>query len=241
MMDTYQPAPSIQAGDRQRESDAKVSAYRQLTDAALRFHQAQDAERLLPLTVEGLRTVFGPTVGVVVSRIDGQERHYPFGGKAIEAIPSNHLQLLVQKSMSSLNAILDGQGPTRVLAVPLLAGPRVHGCLVVLVGDAERRLGTAAIDLVGLMGRHLGIALDNAVHTQELKSLSTADNADLQGGFSLCESKRQFERKLIKSRLREAHGNIALAARTLDMDRGQLSRLLKKYAVDKKQYKSHSA
>ncbi len=239
-MDTFQPSSGIQTADRSREVEAKTSAYRQLTDAALRFHQAQDAERLLPLTVEGLRAVFGPTVGVVVSRVDGQDRHYPFGGKVIETIPSAHIQLLTQKSMSSLNAILDGQGQTRVLAVPLLAGPRVHGCLVVLIGDAERRFGTAAIDLVGLMGRHLGIALDNALHAEELKSLQAADNAELQGGFSLCDSKRSFERKLIRARLRESHGNIALAARSLDMDRGQLSRLLKKYAVDKKQYKSQS-
>jgi ActR/RegA family two-component response regulator len=39
----------------------------------------------------------------------------------------------------------------------------------------------------------------------------------------------------------ECHGNIAAAARTLKMDRGQLSRLLKKHRVDKTVFRSAEA
>ncbi|MSR75162.1 MAG: hypothetical protein EXS14_06820 [Planctomycetes bacterium] len=238
-MDTFQATQGLSQPERLRELDARSGAYRQLVDASLKLHQVQESERLLPMAVECIRGVFGHVSGVIVTKQDGVERHYPFGGKGVEAVAPAHVQLLTQKSMSSLNAILDGQGATRVLAVPLAMGARVHGSLLLVLGDLEHRFGSPAIDMVGLVGRHLGIALDNAAHFHELKTMGAVEGEDvIPGTLSLCESKRNYERRLIRARLRESHGNIALAARSLNMDRGQLSRLLKKYAVDKRQYKA---
>lgn len=238
-MEAFHATQSLIQPERLREPDARSGAYRQLVDATLKLHQVQEAERLLPMAVECIRSVFGHVAGVIITREDGADRQYPFGGKGVEAIAPAHLQLLTQKSMTSLNAILDSQGATRALAVPLAMGARVHGSLLLLLGDLERRYGSAAIDMVGLVGRHLGIALDNASHFHELKTMGDVDGEEsLHGTLSLCESKCNYERRLIRARLREARGNIALAARSLNMDRGQLSRLLKKYAVDKRQYKA---
>jgi transcriptional regulator with GAF, ATPase, and Fis domain len=90
-----------------------------------------------------------------------------------------------------------------------------------------------------MLGRHVGVALDNAIHARDL-SMVTGEEA-IPAGLSLRDSKRLYERRLIRARLREAHGNIASAARSLDMDRGQLSRLLKKHGVDKSGFRSAGA
>jgi transcriptional regulator with GAF, ATPase, and Fis domain len=63
-------------------------------------------------------------------------------------------------------------------------------------------------------------------------------NGDLLAGdLSLREARRTFEGRLVASRLAVSRGNIAAAARSLDMDRGQLSRLLKRHGVDKQSYR----
>lgn len=60
------------------------------------------------------------------------------------------------------------------------------------------------------------------------------------GDDSLVHAKRSFERELIASRLSECGGNIAAAARSLNMDRGQLSRLVKRHEINKKSFKRSS-
>ena len=57
----------------------------------------------------------------------------------------------------------------------------------------------------------------------------------------LSTAKRAFERWLIRVRLAENNGNIAAAARSLSMDRGQLSRLVKRHDIDKNNYKNSQA
>jgi len=57
------------------------------------------------------------------------------------------------------------------------------------------------------------------------------------GSVSLSAAKRAFERWLIQVRLKESRGNIAAAARHLHMDRGQLSRLVKRHDIDKRGFK----
>jgi transcriptional regulator with GAF, ATPase, and Fis domain len=68
-----------------------------------------------------------------------------------------------------------------------------------------------------------------------VRSRSSADADGAIGGkASLALAKRAFERWLVRSRLEEFRGNIAAAARSLNMDRGQLSRLVKRYEIDRK-------
>jgi hypothetical protein len=59
------------------------------------------------------------------------------------------------------------------------------------------------------------------------------DGGAPSGITSLHDAKLAFERRVLEARLRECRGNVAAAARSLDMDRGQLSRLIKKHHLDR--------
>jgi transcriptional regulator with GAF, ATPase, and Fis domain len=119
----------------------------------------------------------------------------------------------------------------RVLIVPISSGLVIHGTLLVSVPQLEHRFGPAYVDLVGLMGRHLGLALDNGRRLADLGGEVETEDSLPPDGVSLRDAKSSFERRLIKSRYLGASGNIAAAARSLGMDRGQLSRLLKRYGL----------
>ena len=54
----------------------------------------------------------------------------------------------------------------------------------------------------------------------------------------LHDAKLAFERRLLQLRLAEARGNVAAAARALDMDRGQLSRLMRKHSLDRAAFRA---
>ena len=51
--------------------------------------------------------------------------------------------------------------------------------------------------------------------------------------MSLHDAKLAFEHRLLQLRLYDARGNVAAAARSLGMDRGQLSRLMRKHNLDR--------
>ena len=85
-----------------------------------------------------------------------------------------------------------------------------------------------------------GSAWRFAVDWQNLKTAPSqrpTPEIDQAQDAPLAHAKRLFEAWLIRSRLEEAKGNIAAAARTLDMDRGQLSRLVKKHGIDRRDYR----
>ena len=57
----------------------------------------------------------------------------------------------------------------------------------------------------------------------------------------LHDAKLGFERRLLQVRLAAAKGNVAAAARALDMDRGQLSRLMRKHRLDRSEFRGSEA
>jgi hypothetical protein len=227
------------APERAREgAESKALFTRQVLEASLRFHALVEPERLVPVVSEALRQLLGPSIGLLVLRTEAQEMRHPIGGREAENLPYQQVSQSVNKAVEAGQPVVDGQGLHRSVAVPLTAGSRSVGALYVQVADLERRFGTAYLDGLTLLAKHLGVAFDNASHVKDLASVSGGGGEDpIPPGLSLSDSKKAFERKLIRSRLREARGNIAAAARSLDMDRGQLSRLLKKHGIDKTQYR----
>jgi len=217
----------------------KVHPYRLAVEGALRLHNLADPDRLLAQVAEVLRSVIGRCQGVVVVRQDGKDTSHPFGGLEAEGARSHQVAVAIDKAIESGTPVVDGAGPQRHVAIPLGAGNRRIGALFIGVADLENRLGSGYLDLLSLLGRHIGLALDNASHVQDMALVSAVGAEDvIPTGLSLRESKRLFERRLIRTRLRESRGNIASAARSLDMDRGQLSRLLKKHGIDKSEFKN---
>src|SRR5262249_6798165 len=152
---------------------------------------------------------------------------------AADALAGPQMALCANKAIDAGQPVVEGQGSTRGVAVPLLAGARAIGALYVMSFELERRLGPIYLDVLMLLGKHVGTALDNALHVRDLGQAGGPHEEAIPPGLSLAESKRAFERKIVRARLRETRGNIAAAARSLDMDRGQLSRLLKRHGINK--------
>ena len=100
-------------------------------------------------------------------------------------------------------------------------------------------------ELAGYLRRIAGVAAVGFRYGCDLKELrqdgeliATETGTRLAAStVSLSAAKRSFERWLIQVRLKESRGNIAAAARKLQMDRGQLSRLVKRHAIDKQGFK----
>lgn len=224
-------------------ADPKVVAYRQIAEGTLRLYSQSDPDRTIQAAIDFLKH-FLACPGVVLLQAEGVDHRHPFGGAAAEAIPQAQIAASAQKAIEAGHPVVDGQGLSRGVAIPLAAGARNVGALYVTVSELERRYGPSAyLEILVLVGKHLGTAFDIAHHVRDLGTVSaSSDEADLlSNNLSLSESKRAYEKKLIRVRLREARGNIAAAARSLDMDRGQLSRLLKKHGIDKSQYRGAAA
>ena len=93
------------------------------------------------------------------------------------------------------------------------------------------------------IGGQAGLALHAAWRLEKLSEDLALLSADSGVDFSsedlaLSEAKRAFERWFIKARLSATSGNIAAAARLLSMDRGQLSRLVKRHGIDASSFRS---
>lgn len=225
--------------ERGKAQEGRVHPYRAALESTLRLHNLMDPERLLPQVPEVLRGILGTCAGALIVRHEGHDTVHPIGAFDSETAQRPHVKTIVDKAIESGTPVVDGQGADRHVAVPLGAGNRRIGALYVGVHELEERIGNAYLDLLGLLGRQIGLALDNAAHIRDMAMVSAVGAEDaIPAGLSLRESKRLFERRLVRTRLRESRGNIAAAARSLDMDRGQLSRLLKKHGIDKLDFKN---
>ncbi|NRA94848.1 MAG: hypothetical protein HRU14_01420 [Planctomycetes bacterium] len=239
-MEQGQGSQAPEPFERGREAqEGGVHPYRSALENTLRLHNLMDPERLLLQVPEVLRGTLGACVGALIVRHEGEDAVHPIGAFDVQTVQRPHVKTVIDKSIESGSPVVDGQGVDRHVAVPLGAGNRRIGALYVGVHALEERIGNAYLDLLGLLGRQIGLALDNAAHVRDMASVSAVGVEDaIPSGLSLRESKRLFERRLVRARLRESRGNIAAAARSLDMDRGQLSRLLKKHGINKLEFKN---
>ncbi len=127
--------------------------------------------------------------------------------------------------------------------VPISAGDRCFGA--VYLDLAAEQVGSNDELLSAL--RHITVLAALALSStdvirarrEELEIMATETGTSLaDNSMSLPDAKRAFEHWLISARLKEAKGNIAAAARSLHMDRGQLSRLVKRHGIDARIFKS---
>ena len=126
--------------------------------------------------------------------------------------------------------------------VPLCAGPVFFGALYGTVPYSSLASSDELTHYLRLLGLQAGTALNTAFEIQrlgeDLTILSSDAGVDMnEDDIPLTIAKRAFERWLICARLHKSSGNIAAAARALKMDRGQLSRLVKRHKIDPQSYR----
>ena len=239
MNDELRTTPELRSKPQAVEGQqVRANPYRTAVEATLWIHEILDVGRLPRKGIEVVLSVLGPCEGVLfLLRGEALEPHS--FGRVPDDLPEQPAVLsAVRKAMESGTPVLDGKGADRRVVVPVIHGLQSEGALLVGVAELESRWGPSYLDILNLVTRHLGLAIQNARKVADLSA--TASGEGLGAASSLRDAKREFERRLLMARLKASRGNIASAARSLEMDRGQLSRLLKRHGVDKKQFKGQA-
>jgi Nif-specific regulatory protein len=116
-----------------------------------------------------------------------------------------------------------------------------------------RRISTPAIDLLmnyhwpgnvreleNCVERAVLLSVDEVIHSHHLPpSLQSAESTDTQVSGSLQESMDNLERELIMDALKSAKGNMAKAARMLDITERIMGLRIKKHGIDPRHFRTH--
>ncbi|MFT7616629.1 MAG: hypothetical protein ACI97A_000253 [Planctomycetota bacterium] len=126
--------------------------------------------------------------------------------------------------------------------VPLRIGDEIFGALYVTVPFGTLGSADELTYYLRLISLQASLSLNTATNIkrlgEELEIMTTDAGVNLtEEDIPLTVAKRAFERWLISARLAHTNGNIAAAARALKMDRGQLSRLVKRHNIDPTSYR----
>jgi Bacterial regulatory protein, Fis family len=201
-----------------------------LLDAVLRLRAAGDERALGSAAAEALGALLGsaPAAIRIVHELAVSRRLGT--GAAAEGVES----LMDRAAVEGL-PVLDGP-PPRGIALPIQGAGRPVGAIYVAHPGVVTH-GGIELDLLKVLAAHLGAA------SIDLSKRETPEDPVLAAGaapksLSLHDAKLAFERRLLHLRLTEAKGNVAAAARALDMDRGQLSRLMRKHRIDRTEFRA---
>lgn len=234
-----QPERILGAGRADRQ--AEPAPYRLALEMVVELHQLRDIDKLAQIAFDVLDRMIGPLEGALMLRgLGGQDRRFLLGGAGSGgASPDAAVELVLEKALESGLLVSGMPSDPQAIAVPVAVSGTVRGALHLRPAEGRQPFTAASQDVLLLFARHLGAALRNGLHAADLALIEglSASHAPV-GGMSLRQAKFAFEQRLIDARLRDAGGNIAAAARSLDMDRGQLSRLLKKHGIEKDRYRS---
>lgn len=233
------PTPARPGAETETQTLDRGWAYRQVLAGSVRLHNLGEPTRLVAAVEDVVQNLMGPTQGTVGIFLPGQDaRWISYGRQEVEGRPAEEVERAIRKVAQGLEPILLGTAEDGSFVVPLTGSRGALGGFCVRPKRLTR-IDTPTMDLLVLLGRHLGAAMENALQTQELIAIGVLSEEErLQPNVSLRDARRFFEKRLVTTRLQTANGNIAAAARTLGMDRGQLSRMLKRYGIDREEYKT---
>ena len=216
-----------------RETSGPISgnnAYRLALAEVVRLQDQSSPGLVARVAGHILRATLGPVSGCLFYAVsETKNRFEPFDEGGGELTQRSMIHALLREAVARRCTVSPGGGSGPGFAVPLRAEDDVLGAFYVegpgchVGGDPSMDLE----DLLAIIGRHLGTALSRA-----LKGRAAAASMP-----SLKQAKDAFEQRLVRKHLAESGGNISQAARCLHVDRGQLSRLVKKYGIDRSRYK----
>jgi GAF domain-containing protein len=226
----------------QTEVSRKLSASPQanlvgILDAARRVHAASDETGVASAAGEAVAALLGSSPATVQIKQEkpGQARSTLTPTAEIPKDPSQRLNALMDRAAAQGLPVVDDQPPGGA-ALPIQNEARTFGALYVAHPDLRRVIAGGDWEILKLLVSHVATALTNL--GRRLPAPDASLVADLvPNNLSLHDAKLAFERRLLFLRLAEARGNVAAAARALDMDRGQLSRLMRKHQLDRSSFR----
>jgi hypothetical protein len=197
-----------------------------LLEAAHRMYAAAD-EAALGVAIAGFFALLlgAPPVAVRIAHDSKLSRR--FGAETL----NESVNGLLDRARGEGLPVLDGQPPIGI-ALPVASGGRTVAAVYVAHAEIKHRAGGHDLEMLRIAAAHVGAA-SAALRARE----APVDPAAAAGVFgharSLHDAKLAFEHRLLEIRLNDARGNVAAAARALGMDRGQLSRLMRKHQLDR--------
>jgi GAF domain-containing protein len=219
-------------------TDARREPLRYLAEATARLHVAARSDGLAGIAAAAgdiVRDLLGTTHGFVLVPREEQDLHLLFESRRLDP-RSGARPSILEKALSSPHPVVEGQGSERRVALALRCGDRVLGGLYVASGEAEKRYQGHHLEIIQLLGAHLAAAVGTALQLQDWPVVAGRLADPRSASMTLAEARTAFEREFLARRLREAGGIVTLAARSLQLDRSQLSRVLRRYGIDRKAY-----
>jgi hypothetical protein len=204
-----------------------------MLDLVHRLHSAEDEEGLLAAAAAAFSAFLGSAPAVIrITHENGMVRQL-----AAQA-PGESVGALVQRAALHGLPVIDDQPPGGVV-FPVRSADRTIGVVYVGHPVAGKAKGPG-LQVLQLVAAHVGIG-SLSLEQRRAAAASASTAAPPARDVSLRDAKFEFERRLLQLRLDEARGNVAAAARSLDMDRGQLSRLMKKHSLDRAAFRPPKA
>lgn len=190
-----------------------------------RLHDAADEDGVLSAAAEAFSALLGSAPSVLRVKHDGVvARRHP-----AEALGEAVIAIMDRAARQGL-AVIDPSIPGAA-AFPIRASDRPVGSVYVAHNDPAVVKGRA-LDLLRIVACHVGLATV-ALDARAAAACTPAAASRVGPNLPFKDAKLEFERRIIDARLRETRGNVAAAARSLDIDRGQLSRLMKRHDIDR--------
>ncbi len=216
-------------------------------EATLRLQTASTTSERVAAAVDFLRLVTDGCRALVLTRyaddvVAASKGHPDFDAQA--GAVYEHARKLALKSNDDGVTLVDPTARGMGYSLPVLVNGKACAAVYVASDNPQRRLDAVDLDAIRAATETIGVAMVGSKLQPAVAGAADPIAAFLSdpdggvSGHSLRMAKHAFEKKLLRARLLECHGNIAAAARTLKMDRGQLSRLLKKHRVDKTVFRS---
>lgn len=206
------------------------------------MHASRSLDSRVGAAVDLLRLVIRGCRAMVVANNGAEMKVVAKGHTEFESNKGqvfDHAMSLALQSHNEGHIVVDSSAKGMGYALPVIAENGLWAAIYVASDNATHRLDSADLDSMRAAASVIGLALHSAQNADAealadpLRELLADSPLDGEGGHSLKLAKHVFEKRLLRNRLAACHGNIAAAARTLKMDRGQLSRLLKKHQVEK--------
>ncbi len=246
-----QPQPLVREVD---GGDLEVSAERRrarilgrILESSQRLHERHDVVGILHAFIGVTQDLFADCALLLVTNpaLGGQSEraiaHNDFEGTE-EGFALRLASEVADSGIPSFSAEFEIGSDRLAGCVPLCVGATCLGAVYVSVPCGVLSSSDELTQYLRLLSMQASLALNTASNIrrlgEDLSIMSVDGGVDLaRDDVPLTVAKRAFEKWLIAARLKKSKGNIAAAARALKMDRGQLSRLVKRHEIDACSYR----
>ena len=219
-----------------------------ILESTNRLHESHEIPEILQALIGITQDLFADSLLLLMAKgrldddADLEIIHNDLGGSEL-SFAQRLATEVASTGVPSFSAEFEIESDRVASCIPLSIGSTFFGAFYVTIPYDVLASSDELTHYLRVLGLQACLSLKTAFEIQRLGDDLSIMSSD--AGVNLAEdeipltvAKRAFERWLIGARLKKTNGNIAAAARALKMDRGQLSRLVKRHGIDPSEYRS---